>query len=85
MRNCIGILMVLMLLGIAGQLDADTSDSVSSPVLAVPDQVGMGQPFLVRLTSGLELEQVSMQWMGKKVSPSVSAIALSKIDTPILR
>ena len=58
--------MVLMLLGIVGWLDVATSDPVPSNVLAVPDQVDMGQPFLVRLTSDLELEQVSMQWMGGK-------------------
>ena len=89
MRNCIGILMVFMLLGMVGRLDAKTSDPVLSPVLTVPDQVGMGQPFLVRLTSDLELKQVSMQWMGRKISPSVSVwknrhVALAMLGTDVL-
>ncbi len=89
MRKRIGILMVLMFLGIVGRLDAGTSDSVSLPVLSVPDQVGMGQPFLVRLTSDLDLEQVSMQWMGKNISPSVSVwesrhVALAMLGTDVL-
>jgi hypothetical protein len=89
LRNGIRILMVLMLLGIVGQLDAATSNPVPSLVLAAPDQADMGQPFLVRLTSDLELEQVSMQWMGKKISPSVSVwnnrhVVLAMLGTDVL-
>lgn len=82
--------MVLLLLGIVvNGLDAAPSDSVPSPVLTIPDQVGMGQPFLVRLTSDLELKQVSMQWMGRKISPSVSVwksrhVALAMLGTDVL-
>lgn len=82
-----------MLLGSAAWLCAATSDKVPDPasslVLAVPGQVGMGQPFLVRLTSDLKLEWVSIQWMGKKISPSVSVwnnrhVALAMLGTDVL-
>jgi murein DD-endopeptidase MepM/ murein hydrolase activator NlpD len=89
LRNRIGVLTVLMLLGIGSQLDAATSNSDPLLVLAVPNQVGMGQPFLVRLTSDLALEQVSMEWMGKKISPSVSVwnnrhVTVAMLGTDVL-
>lgn len=89
MQNRIGIIMVLILLGIVSGLDEATSDPGPPTVLAVTDQVGMGQPFLVRLTSDHELEQISMQWMGKRFSPSVSVwnnrhVALAMLGTDVL-
>lgn len=89
MQNPIRVIMVLMLLGIVGRLDAATSSPVPSPMLVVPNQVDMGQPFLVRLTSNLELEQVSIKWTGKKISPSVSAwnnrhVVLAMLGTDVL-
>ncbi len=41
-------------------------------VFAVPKQVDVGQPFLVRLTSDQVLEDVVVYWLGKEVSPSIS-------------
>jgi murein DD-endopeptidase MepM/ murein hydrolase activator NlpD len=89
LRNRMGILMALMFLGMGSQLDAATSNSGPLLVLAVPNQVGMGQPFLARLTSDLALEQVSMEWMGKKISPSVSVwnnrhVTLAMLGTDVL-
>ncbi len=93
LRNRIGFLVVLMLFSIPYRLDAATSDKISdqasSPVLAVPGQVGMGQPFLVRLTSDSKLEQVSIKWMGKKIIPSISVwnnrhVALAMLGTDVL-
>lgn len=60
-----------------------------APVLAVPGRVGMGQPFLVRLTSDKPLTGVSMVWMGKTATPSVSVwngrhVALAMMGTDVL-
>ncbi|MCG8636004.1 MAG: M23 family metallopeptidase [Desulfobacterales bacterium] len=91
MANRIGVFVVVMLVGATGWLGAATADKVpaASPVLAVPEHAGMGQPFLVRLTSDLALEQVTMQWMGKKIVPSVSTwnnrhVALAMLGTDVL-
>lgn len=93
MRNRIGFLAIAVFLGSAAWICAGTlnktSDSVASPVLAAPEQVVMGRPFLVRLTSDAELEKVTMKWMGKEISPSVSVwrnrhVALAMLGTDVL-
>ena len=58
-------------------------------VLAAPEQIGVGQPFLVRLTSDLPLESVSVHWQGKEVVPSISVwndrhVALCMLGTDVL-
>ncbi len=37
-----------------------------------PDTVGVGKPFLVRLTSWYPLEDVRIQWNGKTMIPTVT-------------
>ena len=49
----------------------------------------MGQPFLVRLTSGLPFDKISVSWMGKTFEPSVSEwnghyIAIILLGTDLL-
>lgn len=58
-------------------------------VLAAPEKVGVGQPFLVRLTSDLPLESVSVHWQGKEVVPSISVwndrhVALCMLGSDVL-
>lgn len=59
-----------------------------SPVLALPLQAGAGQPFLVRLTSRIPFESVSVSWMGREVEPSFSVwenrhVALAMLGTEV--
>lgn len=61
----------------------------SALVLAAPGKVEIGQPFLVRLTSDLPLESVSVHWLGKEVVPSISVwnnrhVALVMLGTDVL-
>ena len=49
----------------------------------------MGRPFLVRLTSDLPLESVSIHWQGREVVPSISVwnnrhVALAMLGTDVL-
>lgn len=57
--------------------------------LAHPEQAGMGQPFLVRLTSDQAFDSLSVHWMGRKVVPSVSQwnsrhVAIAMLGTDVL-
>lgn len=61
----------------------------SALVLAAPGRVGVGQPFIVRLTSDLPLGNVTVYWQGKEVVPSISVwnnrhIALAMLGTDVL-
>lgn len=61
----------------------------SALVLAAPSRVGVGQPFLVRLTSDQPLESVSVHWLGKEVVPSISVwnnrhVALVMLGSDVL-
>lgn len=61
----------------------------SALVLAAPSRVGVGEPFLVRLTSDQPLDSVSVHWLGKEVVPSISVwnnrhVALVMLGTDVL-
>ena len=61
----------------------------AEPVLACPDRAALGHPFLVRLTSDHAMEDLSITWMGKSLSPSVSVwnrrhVALAMLGTDVL-
>jgi murein DD-endopeptidase MepM/ murein hydrolase activator NlpD len=63
--------------------------SVPALVLAAPSKAGVGKPFLVRLTSDLPLESVSVHWQGREVVPSISVwnnrhVALAMLGTDVL-
>jgi len=63
--------------------------SGSAFVMAAPSRVGVGQPFLVRLTSDQPLDSVSIHWLGKEVMPSISVwnnrhVALAMLGTDVL-
>ena len=76
--------------------DAGAAEAAAAPVntgsamvLAVPSRVGVGQPFLVRLTSDQPLESVSVYWLGKEVEPSISVwnnrhVAIAMLGTDVL-
>ena len=58
-------------------------------VLAAPSRIGVGQPFLVRLTSDKPLDSVSIHWQGKEVVPSISVwnnrhVALAMLGSDVL-
>jgi len=58
-------------------------------VLAHPEQTGMGQPFLVRLTSAQAFDRISVRWMDREFAPSVSQwngrhVAISMLGTDVL-
>jgi len=64
-------------------------NSGSALVLAAPSRVGVGQPFLVRLTSDQPLDSVSVYWLGKEVEPSISVwnnrhVALAMLGSDVL-
>lgn len=63
--------------------------SAPAMVLAAPSKIGVGRPFLVRLTSDLPLESVSIHWQGREVVPSISVwnnrhVALAMLGTDVL-
>ena len=57
--------------------------------LAYPKKVGLGEPFLVRLTSDKPLDSVSFGWKGKTVKPEIRKwkkryVALAMFGTDVL-
>lgn len=73
----------------AAQPAGSAADAEAATVLAAPSKVGEGQPFIVRLTSDQPLESVSVHWLGKQVTPSISVwnnrhVALAMLGTDVL-
>ncbi|WP_285906592.1 M23 family metallopeptidase [Pseudodesulfovibrio pelocollis] len=75
------------------EAQAAQTEAASAPgsalVLAAPGQAGVGQPFLVRLTSDQPLDTVSVHWLGKEVVPTISVwndrhVALVMLGTDVL-
>ncbi len=75
--------------------DAQAAEAVAVPaagsalVLIAPARIGIGQPFLVRLTSDQPLDSVSIHWQGKEVVPSISVwnnrhVMLAMLGTDVL-
>ncbi|WP_432737905.1 M23 family metallopeptidase [Maridesulfovibrio sp. FT414] len=57
--------------------------------LAYPESVGLGEPFLVRITSDSGLESVSIKWKGTEVKPEIRnwkgrSVALAMFGTDVL-
>ncbi|WP_319762126.1 M23 family metallopeptidase [Maridesulfovibrio sp.] len=66
-----------------------TSSALASVVLAYPKNVGLGEPFLVRVTSDKPLDSVSIKWKGKSVQPEIRSwdgrsVALAMFGTDVL-
>lgn len=58
-------------------------------VLAAPEAVSVGEPFLVRLTSTRVLEEAVVYWLGKEVMPAISVwndkhVAMTMLGTDVL-
>ncbi|WP_027723247.1 M23 family metallopeptidase [Maridesulfovibrio zosterae] len=65
------------------------SSAFGSVNLAYPKKVGLGEAFLVRLTSDKPLESVSVEWKGKTVKPEIREwkeryVALAMFGTDVL-
>lgn len=57
--------------------------------LAYPSRVGLGEPFLVRVTSDKDLQSVSIKWKGAEVKPEIKnwkgrSVALAMFGTDVL-
>lgn len=69
---------------------AETSiNATKIMVLAHPEQVGTGQPFLVRLTSDHAFDRILIHWMDQEFVPSVSQwnghhVAVAMLGTDVL-
>ena len=73
----------------AAEPEPEPVKSAPAMVLAAPSKAGVGKPFLVRLTSDLPLESVSVHWQGREVVPSISVwnnrhVALAMLGTDVL-
>lgn len=80
-------LIFLMITAIC-QAEPNISDR-GAITLAYPKRVGMGQPFLIRLTSPQAFDRISVHWMGRVVLPSVSQwngryVAIAMLGTDVL-
>lgn len=84
-----GVVLVLPGDAHASESGAAASAGGSALVLAAPAKVGVGQPFLIRLTSDQPLDSVSVHWQGKEVVPSISVwnnrhVALVMLGSDVL-
>ena len=82
------VLFVILAVPVAGLAEKPPSDT-SAIAIAHPSRVGAGQPFLVRLTSDLAYDRISIHWMGRVVVPSVSQwngrhVAVAMLGTDVL-
>ncbi|NDV25398.1 M23 family metallopeptidase [Desulfovibrio sp. JC010] len=65
------------------------STALASVFLAYPKNVGLGEPFMVRVTSDKPLDSVSIKWKGKSVEPEIRSwkgrsVALAMFGTDVL-
>lgn len=66
------LLIIARLILICLLLPAATANAADLITLQTPEQVGVGQPFLVRMTSRQPLTTVTVKWKGTEVSPSMA-------------
>lgn len=86
MKNMKQIRVVLFTLVI---LALCASTALASVFLAYPKKVGLGEPFMVRVTSDKPMEQVSIDWKGKTVKPEIRKwrgryVSLAMFGTDVL-
>ncbi|WP_462270279.1 M23 family metallopeptidase [Desulfobacter sp.] len=87
-RSCTAVLLTFLMIT-AGSLAETNTDGKAAMVLAHPKQAGMGQPFLVRLTSGRAFDRILVRWMDREFVPSVSQwnghhVAIAMLGTDVL-
>ncbi|WP_321495173.1 M23 family metallopeptidase [uncultured Desulfobacter sp.] len=86
-RSCTAVLFIFLTITAISQAETNTDDK-KAIFLAHPKQTGLGQPFLVRLTSAQAFEKISVSWMDREFVPSVSQwngrhIAIAMLGTDI--
>ena len=87
-RSCTAVFVTLLMITAVSQAATNTGGK-EAIVLAHPEQTGMGQPFLVRLTSAQAFDRISIRWMDREFVPSVSQwngrhVAIAMLGTDIL-
>nr|WP_320190826.1 M23 family metallopeptidase [uncultured Desulfobacter sp.] len=86
--SCTAVLFTFLI--ITAVSSAETTVNATEPmVLANPEQVGIGQPFLVRLTSNQAFDRILIHWMDQQFVPSVSQwnghfVAIAMLGTDVL-
>ena len=70
-KSCIAVLFTCLTIT-AVSLAETTPDDKGDMVLAHPKQVGMGRPFLVRLTSVQAFDRIRVHWMDQDFVPAIS-------------
>lgn len=87
-RPWAAVLFAFLIITAICQAETNTDDR-EAIVLVHPKQVGMGQPFLVRLTSAQAFDRLSIHWMEREFVPSVSQwngrhVAIAMLGTDVL-
>ncbi len=87
-RPWTAFLSIFLMISTICQAETNT-DVREAIVLAHPKQAGMGQPFLVRLTSARAFDRLSVHWMEREFVPSVSQrngrhVAIIMLGTDVL-
>ncbi len=82
------VLLILLLIPVMVQANSNINDN-QTIFIAHSKQAGIGQPFLVRLTSSKAIDKIAVFWMGRKIVPSVSVwnehhVAIAMLGTDIL-
>lgn len=88
MKRLAAVLFTCLMITAISQAESHT-DGPEGIVLAHPKQAGMGQPFLVRLTSAQAFDRVSVHWMGRVAVPSIAQwnqrhVAIAMLGTDVL-
>ncbi|WP_035239527.1 M23 family metallopeptidase [Desulfobacter vibrioformis] len=88
MKRLAAVLFTCLVITAISQAESRT-DGPKGIVLAHPEEAGMGQPFLVRLTSARAFDRLSVHWMGRVVVPSVAQwnqrhVAIAMLGTDVL-
>ncbi|MEN8211372.1 MAG: M23 family metallopeptidase [Thermodesulfobacteriota bacterium] len=87
-RPWMAVLFTFLVITAISQAETSTDDR-ETIALAHPKQAGMGQPFLVRLTSAQAFDRLSVHWMSRVVVPSVTQwngrhVAIAMLGTDVL-
>ena len=87
-RSLIAVLFTCLMIT-AVSLANTNPEGKEAMVLAHPKQAGMGQPFLVRLTSVQAFDRILVRWMDREFVPSVSQwngrhVAIALLGTDVL-
>ena len=67
-RSCIVVFVTLLMITAVSHAETNTGGK-EAILLAHPKQTGMGQPFLVRLTSAQAFDRISVRWMDREFVP----------------